>query len=69
MVLDGRASANEKSPSVLAYELPDGRLKLIDGQLRRDLDPDMELDVEVLDVDDAEARKLLLSLALTPWRR
>src|SRR5262245_34810264 len=48
--------------SLLAYELPDGRLKLIDGHLRRDLDPDMEVDVEVLDVDDAEARTLLLSL-------
>jgi hypothetical protein len=48
--------------SLLAYELPDGRLKLIDGQLRRDLDPDMEVDVEVLDVGDAEARALLLSI-------
>ncbi|MBI1916324.1 MAG: hypothetical protein HYS12_16570, partial [Planctomycetes bacterium] len=38
--------------SLLAYELPDGRLKLIDGHLRRDLDPDMEVDVEVLDVTD-----------------
>src|SRR5437773_21215 len=48
--------------SLLAYELPDGRLKLIDGHLRRDLDPNMEVDVEVLDVDDAEARALLLSI-------
>jgi hypothetical protein len=48
--------------SLLAYELPDGRLKLIDGHLRRDLDPDMEVDVEVLDVSDDEARKLLLSI-------
>ncbi len=48
--------------SLLAYELPDGRLKLIDGHLRRDLDPNMEVDVEILDVDDAEARALLLSL-------
>jgi hypothetical protein len=48
--------------SLLAYELPDGRLKLIDGHLRRDLGPDMEVEVEVLDVDDAEARALLLSL-------
>src|ERR1041384_1766407 len=36
--------------SLLAYELPDGRLKLLDGHLRRDLDPDMEVDVEILDV-------------------
>jgi hypothetical protein len=48
--------------SLLAYELPDGRLKLIDGHLRRDIDPDMEVEVEVLDVDDAEARALLLSI-------
>jgi ParB-like chromosome segregation protein Spo0J len=48
--------------SVLAYELPDGRLKLIDGHLRRDLTPDEVLDVEVLDVTDAEARALLLAI-------
>src|SRR6185437_4269309 len=48
--------------SLLAYELPDGRLKLIDGHLRQDVAPDMEVDVEVLDVSDAEARALLLSL-------
>src|SRR5271163_4664653 len=48
--------------SLLAYELPDGKLKLIDGHLRRDLDPDMEVDVEILDVNDEEARALLLSI-------
>src|SRR5579864_296517 len=48
--------------SLLAYELPDGRLKLIDGHLRRDIDPDMEVEVEVLDVSDEEARTLLLSI-------
>src|SRR2546425_4747331 len=48
--------------SLLAYELPDGRLQLIDGHLRRELDPDMIVDVEVLDVNAAEARKLLLSM-------
>jgi hypothetical protein len=48
--------------SLLAYELPDGRLKLIDGHLRQRLDPDMQVDVEVLDVNDEEARKLLLSI-------
>jgi hypothetical protein len=48
--------------SLLAYELPDGRLKLIDGHLRRDLDPDMEVEVEVLDVSEEEARTLLLSI-------
>ena len=48
--------------SLLAYELPDGRLKLIDGHLRAEMSPDMEVDVEVLDVSDAEARTLLLSI-------
>jgi len=48
--------------SLLAYEMPDGRLKLIDGHLRRDLDPNMEVDVEILDVNDDEARTLLLSI-------
>src|SRR5438034_9258848 len=48
--------------SLLAYELPDGRLKLIDGHLRAAMDPDQEVDVEVLDVNDAEARALLLAI-------
>jgi hypothetical protein len=48
--------------SLLAYELPDGRLKLIDGHLRRDFDPDMEVDVEILDVNEEEARQLLLTI-------
>src|SRR5918911_696496 len=48
--------------SLLAYELPDGRLKLIDGHLRRDLHPDVMVDVEVLDVSEEEARTLLLSI-------
>src|SRR5271170_4255455 len=48
--------------SLLAYELPDGRLKLIDGHLRRDMTPDEVVDVEVLDVSDAEARALLMAI-------
>src|SRR5271156_4971130 len=48
--------------SLLAYELPDGRLKLIDGHLRREIEPDMEVEVEVLDVNEEEARALLLSI-------
>ena len=48
--------------SLLAYEMRDGKLKLIDGHLRRDLDPYMEVDVEILDVNDEEARALLLSM-------
>jgi len=48
--------------SLLAYELPDGKLKLIDGHLRRDFDPNMEVDVEILDVNEEEARTLLLTI-------
>jgi hypothetical protein len=48
--------------SLLAYELPAGRLKLLDGHLRRDLDPEMEVEIEVLDATEEEARTLLLSL-------
>lgn len=48
--------------SLLGYTLPDGRIKLIDGHLRQSMDPDMEVDVEVLDVTEEEAKKLLLSI-------
>src|SRR3954452_1150854 len=44
--------------SLLAYETADGRLKLIDGHLRREVDPDREVEVEVLDVGEDEARAL-----------
>jgi hypothetical protein len=48
--------------SLLAFELPDGRLKLIDGHLRRSMHPDQEVEVEIVDLSEAEARVLLLSL-------
>jgi hypothetical protein len=48
--------------SPLAYELADGGLKLIDGHLGRDIDPNMEVEVEVLDVTRDEARTMLLSI-------
>lgn len=54
--------------SVLAYVAdndkttnPD-RLTLIDGHLRQSMDPDTLLEVEVLDITDDEAHKLLLSI-------
>ena len=48
--------------SLLGYRLPDGRIQLIDGHLRRDINPDMLVTVEVLDVTEEEARKLLLTI-------
>jgi hypothetical protein len=48
--------------SLLGYRLPDGRIQLIDGHLRRDFDPEMQVTVELVDVTADEARKLLLTI-------
>src|ERR1700722_14289279 len=45
----------------LARELPDGKLMLIDGHLRRDTTPTSIVPVLVLDVTEAEADKVLLT--------
>ena len=45
--------------ALLARELPDGSLSLLDGHLRRNTTPDMEVPVLVLDVTEAEADKIL----------
>ncbi|MCH7719015.1 MAG: DNA modification methylase, partial [Chloroflexi bacterium] len=46
---------------LLARETPDG-LMLIDGHLRAETTPDIEVPVIILDVDEAEADKLLATL-------
>ena len=48
--------------ATIARELPDGKLQLIDGHLRCETTPDMEVPVLVLDVSEAEADKLLVTL-------
>jgi len=48
--------------ALIARELPDGRLMLIDGHLRAETTPAQEVPVLVLDVSEAEADKLLASL-------
>jgi hypothetical protein len=48
--------------ALLARELPDGSLELIDGHARRSLDPDQVVPVLVTDLDEHEAAKLLLTL-------
>jgi len=48
--------------ALLARELPDGRLQLIDGHLRAESTPDTPVPVLVLDVTEAEAEQLLLTL-------
>jgi len=48
--------------AVLARELPDGRLMLIDGHLRKETTPDAQIPVLVVDVTEAEAEKILATL-------
>jgi hypothetical protein len=47
--------------ALLARELPDGTLILVDGHLRAETTPDSVVPVLVLDVDEAEANKILLT--------
>jgi len=48
--------------AILARELEDGSLEIIDGHLRQSMDPEATVPVLVLDVDQAEADKLLVTL-------
>jgi hypothetical protein len=48
--------------ALIARELADGSLQLLDGHLRAELTPDALVPVLVVDVDDAEALKLLATL-------
>lgn len=47
--------------ALLARELPDGSLELIDGHLRAEVTPEALVPVLVLDVTEAEADKILLT--------
>lgn len=48
--------------ALLARELPDGSLMLIDGHLRAEISPDAIVPVLIVDVSEAEADKVLLTL-------
>ena len=48
--------------ALLARELPDGSLELVDGHLRAETTPEQHVPVLVLDVDEAEANTLLATL-------
>ena len=48
--------------ALIARELPDGRLQLLDGHLRRETTPNMEVPVLVVDVTQEEGKKILLTL-------
>ncbi len=47
--------------ALLARELPDGSLQLVDGHLRAGTNPAAVMSVLVLDLDDEEAEKVLLT--------
>ncbi len=48
--------------ALLARELPDGRLQLIDGHLRAETTPDQDVPVLILDLDEKETDLLLTVL-------
>jgi len=60
--LQGILSEIGYADALVARELPDGSLELIDGHLRAETTPDALVPVLVLDVDEAEAAKLLATL-------
>jgi len=58
-VLKGVLDEIGYADALLARELPDGSLELIDGHLRAETTPDQNVPVLVLDLNDEEADKLL----------
>ena len=59
--LRGTLSEIGYADALIAYETPNG-LMLIDGHLRAETTPDMEVPVLITDLDEAEANKLLATL-------
>src|ERR1700730_15177788 len=59
-----RALLNEigYADALIARELPDGRLQLLDGHLRAETTPDELVPVLVLDVTEQEGDKILATL-------
>jgi DNA modification methylase len=60
--LQGALAEIGYADALLARELPDGSLMLLDGHLRAETTPDMIVPVLIVDLDDAEVAKLLLTL-------
>lgn len=48
--------------AILARELPSGELEIVDGHLRAETTPEMEVPVLILDINEDEAKKLLTVL-------
>ena len=62
-VLKGILAEIGYADALLARELPDGSLQLIDGHLRAETTPNQKVPVLILDLTDVEADKLLATLA------
>ena len=60
--LGARGGTFFERDALLAREMPGGKLMLIDGHLRQDTTPRMKVPVLVLNLTEAEADKLLLTL-------
>jgi len=61
-VLKGILAEIGYADALLARELPDGSLQLVDGHLRAETTPNQKVPVLILDLNDAEADKLLATL-------
>ena len=61
-ILRGILSDIGYADALLARELDDGRLQLVDGHLRAETTPNQIVPVLILDIDDAEAGKVLALL-------
>ena len=61
-VLKGILAEIGYADALLVRELPDGSLQLIDGHLRAETTPNQKVPVLILDLNDAEADKLLATL-------
>ena len=61
-VLRGVLAEIGMADALLARELPDGSLELIDGHCRADVDSNMTWPVLILDVTEEEANKLLVTI-------
>ncbi|MEM6507725.1 MAG: ParB N-terminal domain-containing protein, partial [Planctomycetota bacterium] len=60
-VLRGVLAEVGYADALLARELTDGSLQLVDGHLRAEATPNAIVPVLVVDLDDAEAEKVLLT--------
>jgi hypothetical protein len=60
--MQGLLSEIGYADALLARELPDGTLELIDGHMRQALDDEQIVPVLVLDLDENEAHKMLVTL-------